>query len=379
MNALIYRYLAFEAKRAEREKLARAFTSSDSSTSRIAEGLIQLIQQLPTITAAIDLEGNCVARSQGWVRSRLSLEILESALGDTWPKVQAGEAHRLRELRLEFAEDEQWINLEAVPWRDARGAIVGALISAVIVTPYVRQRAASERKVSRQKTDLAALERSNEELSEFSYIASHDLNAPLRAIRNLADWAMEDSQGEMPEASAAHLTLLRERVDRMQRLLNDLLDYSRVTDLRDEVEQIDASALVRELFEVVQNQPEIRLEGETELPIIQGPKAVLALVFRNLLDNALKHHDQTVGRVTVASSRDTEGLIISISDDGPGIKPEHHEAIFRPFHRLEGSNREGSGMGLAIVRRTLERYGGKVWIESTPGRGTSFFFRWPDF
>ncbi len=379
MNALIYRYLAFEAKSAERGKLARAFTSSDSSAPMSADGIVQLIQQLPTITAALDLEGNYVSRSQGWVRSRLSLEALVSALGDVWPKVQAGQTHRFEELKLELAEEEQWANLEVVPWRDARGAIVGALISVVFVTQYVRQRAAREREARRLKTDLTALKRSNEELSEFSYIASHDLNAPLRAIRNLADWAIEDAQGQMPEDSAAHLTLLRERVDRMQRLLNDLLDYSRVTNLKAEVEDIEASALVRELFEVVQNHQEIRLEGETELPVIRGPKAVLALVFRNLLDNALKHHHQTEGRVTVASSRDTEGLIISISDDGPGIKPEHHEAIFKPFHRLEGSNREGSGMGLAIVRRTLERYGGKVWIESTPGPGTSFFFRWPDF
>lgn len=246
------------------------------------------------------------------------------------------------------------------------------------------------------------LSRRNQELDRFAYIASHDLKAPLRAIDNLATWIAEDAVALLPATSQAHLAKLRDRVMRMERLLNDLLAYSRADRHRGEPEVVDTNQLVREIIALIAPAT-FSVDVPSPLPTLVTLRVPLETVLRNLLGNAIKHHDQADGRVVI-SARDLyegesqgqeaqavqekgalqgttkEGDFVEfcIADDGPGIDPAYHTRIFEIFETLQPRDRvEGSGIGLSIVKKIVESHGGTVAILSAAGAGATFVFTWP--
>ncbi len=221
------------------------------------------------------------------------------------------------------------------------------------------------------------LERSNRELDDFAYVTSHDLKSPLRDVRNLVSWIVEDVGDSLPPASAQHLQLVNDRVQRMEQLLDDLLEYSRVGRMVDEARPFT----LREVFDnVLALQPppanfEVSLEGDDVT--LCTPRMPFEKVLRNLIGNALKHHDRAEGRVVVSAAPAGDRVEVRVRDDGPGIKPEFHERVFRMFQTLRPRDQvEGSGVGLAIVKKTVEVFGGKARVESE-GRGTAVVFTWP--
>lgn len=223
------------------------------------------------------------------------------------------------------------------------------------------------------------LRRSNADLDNFAYVASHDLKAPLRGIRNLAEWITEDLPRDATEETRENLHLLRSRVDRLDGLLESLLTYSRVGRDKRVVEQVDTCALVAEIVEYLAPRPGFRVVCQGEVPVLVTCKAPLEQVLRNLINNALKHHDGETGQVTVTNRDRGARIEFCVADDGPGIAPEFHDRIFQMFQTLKPRDQvEGSGMGLAIVRKTIETFGGSVRVEAPPtGRGTAFIFDWP--
>jgi len=233
-----------------------------------------------------------------------------------------------------------------------------------------------EQRVTERTTEL---ERSNRELDQFAYIASHDLKEPLRAINNLARWIAEDAGQVLPQPSIEHLVKLRGRVQRMERLLDDLLAYSRVGRREGEVEIVQTKVLVEEVVYLLTPPKGFTVQIDEELPALVTPHAPLALVFRNLIGNALKHHHQpTQGEVHVRAQDLGDFIEFCVSDNGPGIDPHHHERIFELFQVLRPRDEvEGSGMGLAIVKKTVEHRNGRIYVDSTPGQGTAFCFTWP--
>lgn len=240
----------------------------------------------------------------------------------------------------------------------------------------VTERRQMERQIVLQMEELA---RSNRELDSFAYIASHDLKAPLRDIDNLALWAEEDAPGGLPPESTHHMQRLRDRVGRMERLLDDLLAYSRAGRGSYRSESLRVGDVVDEVLALVAPPPGIEIElvrgGEVAL---ESPRSQLALVLRNLVTNAVKHHDRDVGRVEIAAEEDGDWIRFSISDDGPGIPPRFHERAFRMFQTLRPRDVvEGSGVGLAIVKKVIEGQGGVVTIDGDEGRGATLRFSWP--
>jgi len=228
--------------------------------------------------------------------------------------------------------------------------------------------------LTRQTADL---ERSNVELERFAYAASHDLRAPLRGISQLAEWIAEDQNNTLSEESRDHLTLLQGRVRRMEALLVDLLEYSRVGREEHVVQEMDVAALIREISDTIQPRSGFPVEVVGALPAITTPAVPLKRVFMNLIDNAVKHHDRAEGVIRVGATIVGEFIRFTVADDGPGIEPQHQARVFELFQTLKPRDRlEGSGMGLTLVRKIVEAVGGEIGVESE-GRGTLFWFTWP--
>jgi signal transduction histidine kinase len=233
----------------------------------------------------------------------------------------------------------------------------------------------SEEIMARQAEELA---RSNSLLEEFAYAASHDLQAPLRAIANLVEWVEEDFPEEVPEQVGVHLGKLRTQVQRMQNLTDDLLAYSRAGRIEEVVLAVDTAELIEEVSELLAPPAGMVVVADADLPKLATARSPLEQVFRNLIGNAIQHHDRDEGKISVSSADRGGEIEFGVADDGPGIPQVDHDRVFTMFHRSSSSERaESTGIGLALVKRIVEIHGGRVWLESPGERGTTFRFTWP--
>jgi signal transduction histidine kinase len=225
---------------------------------------------------------------------------------------------------------------------------------------------------------LAELKRSNDELDSFAYAVSHDFKAPLRGIRNLTDWILEDILGKVSNETNKNLSLLRNRVDRLDKLLDSLLEYSRVGRVDGAIEEVDTAVLVTDIAEYIAPPTGFTVNSRGEMPIIQTEKALLERVLLNLIGNGLKHHDRATGTVTVTARDIGDVIEFCVEDDGPGIEAGFHSRIFQMFQTLKSRDElEGNGMGLAIVKKSVEGHGGTIRVISAPPvRGSTFIFTW---
>ncbi|PPD12611.1 MULTISPECIES: sensor histidine kinase [Methylophilus] len=223
------------------------------------------------------------------------------------------------------------------------------------------------------------LERSNKELATFAYVASHDLKSPLRGIFQISHWIEEDLNNGQTDAIPQHMSLLRGRLRRMERLLDDLLAYSRAGRLEGSVSQVELGKWAQNIFEMQAPPEGFTLEVAADLPTLTTLATPLEQVLRNLFTNAIKHHDRPQGRIRLdwrAASKTYHEF--SVTDDGPGISPEYQERVYLMFQTLRPRDEvEGSGMGLALVKKIVEAYGGTTSIVSDGIRGTTIRFTWP--
>ncbi|MFN8490153.1 MAG: PAS domain S-box protein [Caldilineaceae bacterium] len=216
------------------------------------------------------------------------------------------------------------------------------------------------------------------ELDQFAYVASHDLKSPLRAIDHLAHWINDDAAHLLPPTSRGHLEKMQGRITRMEKLLDDLLAYSRADRYEYKVEKVDLAQLLDDIIRLVTPPQGFAVNTQTSLPGLVTQKVPLETVLRNLINNAIKHHNRSDGQVQVAVQDLGEFLEFSVSDDGPGIPLEYHERIFQLFQTLKPRDQvEGSGMGLAIVKKIVESRGGAITVKSSMGQGATFRFTWP--
>jgi PAS domain S-box-containing protein len=237
---------------------------------------------------------------------------------------------------------------------------------------------------ARRKVELelerkqAELMRSNKDLEQFAYVASHDLKAPLRAIELLVQWITEGLEGYDKNDVQENLELLGNRTQRLNRLLDDLLAYSRAGRKVGTHRQTDTHALVLDVVQLVNPPDTMSVSIEGQLPIIHTYATPLEQVFRNLISNAIKHHPGPEGRVVVSCEEEGDHYVFAVQDDGEGIPKEYADRVFEMFQTLRSRDRvEGSGMGLAIVNRIVQWQRGRVWFEpARGGRGTVFRFQW---
>ncbi len=224
-----------------------------------------------------------------------------------------------------------------------------------------------------------ALRQSNRDLDQFASVASHDLKAPLRGIANLAQWIEDDLAGKMTVDSREQMALLRDRVHKMEALIDAILNYSRVGRETHVTEQVDVNKLVTEVIELLGPPSHVHISLE-QLPVFETERIGLYQVFQNLLGNAVKYTDRPDPIIQVRSIDEGEGYHFSVQDNGRGIPAKFHELIWQVFTRVESKDTvEGAGIGLSVVRKLVEMHGGRVWVESTVGHGSTFHFLWPKF
>lgn len=224
----------------------------------------------------------------------------------------------------------------------------------------------------------AQLEAANQELTEFAYIVSHDLKAPLRGINQLAEWISTDYADVLNEEGHRLLQLLKGRVLRMHNLIEGVLQYSRAGRLPNQQKVIDLNQLVQHIIDGLALPAQIEIRVEDSLPTIQGDQTRLEQLFQNLLSNAIKFIDKPTGQISIAWVDEGSCWRFSVADNGPGIPATYHLKIFQVFQTLSPRDKiEGSGIGLAIVKKIVESWGGRIWLESTVGQGTTFYFTLP--
>jgi PAS domain S-box-containing protein len=239
---------------------------------------------------------------------------------------------------------------------------------------------ASSRDITGRKELEANLARSNRELEQFAYIASHDLQEPLRKIAGFTELLAKRYQGTFDEKGESYMAYIVDGATRMRTLINDILAYSRVIHKARELAETDCSQVVAGVLQdmeltIRENKAEI-LCGP--LPAIQADQTQLGQLFQNLIGNAIRYHGAASPRITINATRQQNEWLFSVADNGIGVAPEFYQRIFAIFQRLHTrAEYPGTGVGLAICQKIVDRHGGKIWVESTVGSGATFFFTLP--
>ncbi|MDD3364474.1 MAG: ATP-binding protein, partial [Syntrophomonas sp.] len=226
---------------------------------------------------------------------------------------------------------------------------------------------------------MLELQSVNLELKDFAYIVSHDLKAPLRGIRSLADWLYNDYKDKFDEEGKEQLDMLINRVDRMNKLIEGILRYSRLTSKNEDKTVININQAVQEVIEMLEPPDNISIIIKNELPSLTLERTRTQQLFTNLINNAIKFMDKPNGEISISCQNQGEFWQFRIQDNGCGIEEKNFDNIFTIFKTLKPRDEfESTGIGLTIVKKIVEIYGGKVWVESKLGEGSTFYFTLPD-
>lgn len=277
-------------------------------------------------------------------------------------------------IRNPHVPDGTFINVNGRPLVDEAGHVWGGIVAFIDISSRIRD----ERMVKRY---AAELQRSNDELRSFAHIASHDLSAPIRTIANYLDLFTRRYGKDVPESGLAFLERARLSTTHINMLIQDLLDYSSVDTSNKALVDVDLQSVLNKMLELLSS--DISTTGaqitSDPMPVVKGDRGQLSQLLQNLLSNALKYRlaDQAP-QIHVGARQEANMWVFSVADDGIGIDPSYHEKVMQIFQRLHSrSDYAGTGIGLAICKRIVDRHGGTIWLESEAGQGATFFFTLP--
>ncbi len=232
----------------------------------------------------------------------------------------------------------------------------------------------NQKELENQKEKLLEeLEKSNEGLQEYAHIVSHDLKSPLRSVSALASWLSEDYSDKLDENGKFNLQQIQEKVEGMDRLIDGILRYSSINDAALDNTLIDLNEVVQDIKEIIFVPEHVNIKLLNPLPSIRVDKTKVHQLFQNLISNAVVHIERSPGVVAIDATETKTHWQFSIKDNGVGIAKEYHEKIFKVFQSM-GNNERSTGIGLSIVKKIVNLYQGKIWLESEVGVGTTFYF-----
>jgi len=233
-------------------------------------------------------------------------------------------------------------------------------------------------RTEKQTELLEKVDNINKELKDFASIVSHDLKAPLRGIKSLATWILDDCSDKLGEQANEQMNLLLGRVERMYNLIEGVLQYSRAGRTEEQMVPVNLDTFIPEAIAMLVPPENISITIENTMPVIECAETHVMQLFQNLLSNAIKYMDKPKGQIKVGCVEQDGFWKFSIADNGPGIEEKHFEKIFNMFQALSISEEvEGTGVGLTVAKKIVELYGGNIWVESKIGKGSTFFFTLP--
>lgn len=265
------------------------------------------------------------------------------------------------------------VSITISPIRDSSGNVIGASASARDITARIEAE-------TQLKESLQKVEQANDELKQFAYVASHDLREPLRTVRSFCELLDKKYRTALDDQAEKWIGFMVDATAHMQQLIDDLLAYSRLQTRAQSIEATDCNEVMREVMQLLDSA--IQKAGAKvtfdDLPTVQGEESQLTQLLQNLISNAVKYRGEQPCRIHVAAQRDLNDWKFSVCDNGIGIKEEFFDKVFELFKRLHAKDKySGTGIGLAICRKIVHRHGGRMWLESTFGDGTTFYFTIP--
>ncbi|WP_136467680.1 PAS domain-containing sensor histidine kinase [Flagellimonas onchidii] len=258
-----------------------------------------------------------------------------------------------------------WL-ISGAPRYDDAGKIIGSIGIHLDIT--------EQKNLELQKENLLKeLEASNKGLQEYAHIVSHDLKSPLRSVSALASWLYDDYKDSLDENGRYNLKMMQEKIEGMDKLITGILKYSTVNSDTLDNTDVDVNEVIQEIGEIIYIPENVTIKTKRKLPSIKADKTKIHQLFQNFLSNAVVNIDKEDGLVEIDYKEDKTHWQFSIKDNGVGIPKEYHEKIFQIFQSI-GNNERSTGIGLSIVKKIIDRYNGKVWLESEIGEGTTFYF-----
>lgn len=261
-------------------------------------------------------------------------------------------------------ETRDWL-VSGAPNYNEKGEVIGSIGMHFDVT----ERNAFEAKKEDLFKKLAA---QNEYLNEYAHIVSHDLKSPLRSIHSLVTWIQEDNEKELSATAQNYFSLILDKVEKMDFLINGLLSFARIDNDMEMKEDLDLSVLVDNVIEAIEVPSHIHIRVG-KLPDIFANRVRMMQLFQNLITNAIKYNDKPEGYIEISATEKDQSQVFYVRDNGPGIPEIYHEKVFKIFQSLH-THEQSTGIGLSIVKKIVESQNGRIWIESKPGQGTTFFF-----
>ncbi|WP_028375668.1 PAS domain-containing sensor histidine kinase [Leeuwenhoekiella sp. MAR_2009_132] len=262
-------------------------------------------------------------------------------------------------------ERRNWL-ISGAPNFDINGKLIGSIGIHLDITDL--------KNLEQQKESLLkTLEKSNQELEEYAHVVSHDLKSPLRSINALASWIKEDNAAILDAQSLENFDILESTLEKMENLISGILNYSSIQIENIKDEDTDVNVIIKDIQELIFVPDHINIITATNLPTINVDRTRLQQVFQNLIGNAIRYSDKEEGIIEIGYQEDAEYYIFSVKDNGIGIEEKYHEKIFNIFQSLT-DHKESTGIGLSIVKKIVNLYQGRIWVESTPTVGSTFYF-----
>jgi PAS domain S-box-containing protein len=370
-------------------------TIRDLTAQKKTEGAVRdaesrfgaLVHAIPGLVWGCDEKGRLTFRSAQWreFSGEFSSERLDSgwmelvhpddarAAADRWDEaVRTGHPFDMNLRLRRFDGSYRWMAARITPQRDESGKTVQWFSTCLEVQNL------KDIEEALRETNLA-LERSNDELQQFAYSASHDLQEPLRTINGFIDLLVRHYGEKLHGDALDYLAFIRSGADRMREMITGLLEYSRAAS--EPWSEAPCDATVAFNWAVGNLRRTIEEAGATvscgRLPVVAADFGRLSQLLQNLISNGIKYRSESSPEVKITAESDGDYWRFCVADNGSGIPPEYHERVFRVFKRLHGREIPGTGIGLALCRRIVERHGGRMWVESEPGRGSRFYFTLP--